>query len=307
MNNFTKGALYAVVSALGYGIMPIFTVKAYNYGVTVYTLLFLRFILSSLIFFGFFIVKRINVKIKKEDVRNLFILGGVLFTLLSILHFESIKYISSSMAVLFLYCFPLIVCIISFFMYKEKLSIGSFLALLFSFVSMMYLLGVSLNNINILGVVLSLLAALVYAIYMIVGKKAANNTSPMVTSAYATLFGAVGVFISGILKQDISLDFNSNAWVHILCIVFFSTVFAEIAFFKSLELLSSSNVSMISMIEPVFTSIFALIFLKEKLELSQISGGIFVLIGLTLLIYFQNKSVSVQIIEKSRVENREYL
>ncbi|MFC9541621.1 DMT family transporter [Lysinibacillus sp. NPDC056959] len=307
MSNFSKGAVYAVISAIGYGIMPIFTVKAYEHGVTVYTLLFLRFALSSVLFFSYFLFRGINIKIGKQGIKNLFLLGGVLFTLLSIFHFESIKYISSSMAVLLLYCFPLLVCIISYFLYKEKLNIGSMISLVAAFISMIYLLGVSLDKMNIYGVVLSLLAALVFAIYMIVGKKVTINNSPVIISAYTTLFAGMGVFIFGLVKQEISLDFNAHAWLYIACMVFLSTIIAEIAFFKSLELLSSSNVSMISMVEPVFTSVFALVFLNERLHFSQITGGFFLLISLTILIYFQNKTVTSQEIKEELIQNEHIL
>ncbi|TKI48159.1 DMT family transporter [Lysinibacillus sphaericus] len=303
MNNFIKGAIYAVLSSIGYGIMPIFTVKAYEYGVTVYTLLFLRFGLSSIIFFLFFLVKGTNIRIGKHEVKNLFILGGILFTLLSIFHFESLKYISSSMAVLLLYCFPLLVCIISYFLYKEKLSIGSILALVATFISMIYLLGVSLDKMNVYGIVLSLLAALIFAIYMIVGKRVTINNSPVIISAYTALFATFGVFIIGVVKQDISLNFNNQAWIHIVSIVIFSTIFAEITFFKSLELLSSSNVSMISMVEPVFTTLFALVFLNERLQFSQLTGGMFVLISLVVLVYSQNKSIKKPAINRTLIQN----
>ena len=303
MNNFIKGAIYAVLSAIGYGIMPIFTVKAYEYGVTVYTLLFLRFALSSVVFFLYFFVRGTNIRIGRNEMKNLFILGGILFTLLSIFHFESLKYISSSMAVLLLYCFPLLVCIISYFLYKEKLSIGSVLALIATFISMIYLLGASLDKMNVFGIVLSLLAALAFAIYMIVGKKVTINNSPVIISAYTALFAALGVFVVGLVKQDFSLDFNADAWLYIISIVIFSTIFAEIAFFKSLELLSSSNVSMISMVEPVFTSLFALLFLNERLHVSQLTGGMFVLISLLFLVYSQNNSIKKMVLKEDVVQN----
>ncbi|TKI53135.1 MULTISPECIES: DMT family transporter, partial [Lysinibacillus] len=218
-------------------------------------------------------------------------------------HFESLKYISSSMAVLLLYCFPLLVCIISYFLYKEKLSIGSILALVATFISMIYLLGVSLDKMNVYGIVLSLLAALIFAIYMIVGKRVTINNSPVIISAYTALFATFGVFIIGVVKQDISLNFNNQAWIHIISIVIFSTIFAEITFFKSLELLSSSNVSMISMVEPVFTTLFALVFLNERLQFSQLTGGMFVLISLVVLVYSQNKSIKKPAINRTLIQN----
>ena len=105
------------------------------------------------------------------------------------------------------------------------------------------------------------------------------------------------------MKQDISLNFNNQAWIHIISIVIFSTIFAEITFFKSLELLSSSNVSMISMVEPVFTTLFALVFLNERLQFSQLTGGMFVLISLVVLVYSQNKSIKKPAINRTLIQN----
>lgn len=289
MRDLKKGTIYAIISALCFGIMPIFAIKAYSFGMSVYTLLVLRFSISSLLFFIFLIWKKTTLKIGKKDCKLLFLLGGVLFTLLSVLHFESLKYLTSSMAVLLLFSFPIFVSIFSFFIYKEKLKIQSIIALLFTFISMIFLLGVSFQDINMKGVFLALLAAIVYALYMILGKKVTDTNSPVVTSTYVTLFAALGVILIGLIRNELHWNFSSNAWIYVFCIVVISTIIGEITLFKSLQILNSTNVSMISMVEPIFTSIFGLLFLQEVMQPLQLLGGLFILIGLTFLIYFQNK------------------
>ncbi|MDQ0194459.1 DMT family transporter [Paenibacillus wynnii] len=300
MGKFMKGVIYAVISALGFGIMPIFAVKSYQNGLSVNTLLFLRFSLSSVIFFLFFRFKKTELKIQKRDLQLLFFLGGVLFTLLSMLHFESIRYISAPMAVLFLFSFPIFVCTFSFFANKERPQGNTLVFLLFSFVGMIFLLGISLKDMNLYGVALAIGAAIVYACFMIMGKKAASNVSAAVTSAFVTLFAAVGTLITGLLNQNIHFDFNPKAWIYIICIVFVSTIIAEMALFRSLELLSSTNVSIVSMIEPVFTAIFSILFLNEHVMIIQLTGGLIVLISLALLVYFQSKpSATIHVYENS--------
>jgi drug/metabolite transporter (DMT)-like permease len=299
LSDFRKGAIYAVISALGFGAMPIFTVKAYNYGITVNTLLFVRFSLSALLFFMVFWFKKTKLTMQKKELTLLFLLGGVLFTLLSILHFESVKYISASMAVLFLFSFPIFVCTISFFVYKERLQRNTLLFLLLSFAGIIFLLGVSLMDMNLYGLSLAIGAAVVYACFMILGKKAASKTSAAVTTAFVTLFAAVGTLVTGLFYQNIRWDFNQNAWVYIICIVLLSTIIAEMALFRSLELLSSTNVSIVSMIEPVFTAIFSILFLNEHVKMVQLAGGIVVLSSLTFLVYFQSKPSASTLVCKS--------
>ncbi|AVK85963.1 hypothetical protein C3943_21950 [Lysinibacillus sp. B2A1] len=290
MKDLKKGIIYAIISAICFGIMPIFAIKAYSYGISVYTLLVLRFSISSLLFFLFLLWKKIPFKIGKMDLKLLFLLGGVLFTLLSVLHFESLKYLSSAMAVLLLFSFPIFVSIFSFLIYKEKLKIKSIIALFFTFISMIFLLGVSFQGINMKGVFLAILAAIVYALYMILGKKVTDNNSPVVTSTYVTSFAALGVLFIGLITRELHWNFASNAWIYIFSIVLVSTIIGEITLFKSLQILNSTNVSMISMVEPIFTSIFGLLFLQEVMQPPQLLGGFFILIGLTFLIYFQNKN-----------------
>ncbi|WKB37223.1 DMT family transporter [Terrilactibacillus sp. S3-3] len=257
-----------------------------------YSTFSLRFFLSTFVFFIYFLIKKRKITVTKNDIKLFIVLGGVLYTLQSIFHFGSLEYISSSMAVLILFSFPIFVCFVSFIVYKETLNLRATLSLLVSFISLIFLLGVSFHKMNLQGIILALLSAVVYAFYMIVGEKTTNQNSPIVTSAFVTLFAAIGVLIPGMIKHNIGFNFNIYAWIHILCIVFVSTILAEIALFKSLKLLSPSLVSIISMIEPLFTTVFAYLFLKETLGLSQILGGILTLVTLILLVYFQNKSIS---------------
>ncbi|MFJ8531490.1 DMT family transporter [Bacillus sp. NPDC094106] len=289
MTKFQKGATYAIISAFGFGVMPIFAVKAYQYGITVNTLLLLRFFLSTVIFFCYFLFKKTKINLQKTEIKTLFLLGSVLFTLISVFHFESVKYIPSSMAVLLLFLFPIFVSILSYFLYKERIESKAFGALILAFIGISFLLGVALQDSNFYGIGLAIGAAIVYAFYMIVGKKVTNVISPAVTSAYVTLFATIGVFTIGVFSRSIRFDFEPMAWVYILAIVLFSTVLAEITLFQALKRLSSTNVSIISMIEPVFTAIFASFLLHENVTFPQILGGLVVLFSLTCFIYFQRE------------------
>jgi drug/metabolite transporter (DMT)-like permease len=62
----------------------------------------------------------------------------------------------------------------------------------------------------------------------------------------------------------------------------FSTILAILTFFWGLEILGSTKASVLSMTEPLFTVVFAILLLREPLALSQVAGGVCILTGAVL-------------------------
>lgn len=117
MKNYYKGIILAIISAIGYSIMPILAVYVYKYDISTFTLLFIRFFISSIILFIYVRFKYKNSVIRKKDMLIFFLLGGVLYTSQAVLHFSSVKYVSPSLSILLL--FP----ILYLFVYYHQLLI----------------------------------------------------------------------------------------------------------------------------------------------------------------------------------------
>ena len=279
MKNYYKGIILAIISAIGYSIMPILAVNVYKYSVSTFTLLFIRFFISSIILYIYIRFKYKSAVISKKDVLVFFLLGGILYTMQAILHFSSVKYISPSLAILLLFTYPIFVCILSSIINKEKFTKKNWVSIIVSFLGLVLVLGDKFEGINLYGVILSIGAAAVYSIYTVVGDKAVKKQPPIITCAYVVLFATVSIFIIGMLTQNISFDIISKAIPSILAIVFLSTVIADFTFFQSLEYVGSTKVATLGMIEPLFTAIFSYFFLSENLEFIQYLGIAFVLIG----------------------------
>lgn len=283
MNPYYIGIILVIASATGFAFMPIFTIYAYQDGVSTLSVLFLRFFFASLFFFIFIIARKIEFKLTYSLLFRMLMIGGFFYMIQSILYFSSVKYLSASMVQLLFYAYPALVAIFSFWLDREPLNKNLIIALLISFVGLALVLGTSFATINKLGAMFALSAALVYAMYILVSNRLVKEVSPMITSTFVTLFAAFSLFIVGLATNSISFEFPLRTWFPIMGIVLFSTVLAIFGLFKGLEIIGSTRAAILSMIEPLVTIIFAWILFNDQLTLIQWLGAILVISGAFLV------------------------
>jgi drug/metabolite transporter (DMT)-like permease len=294
LKQFYTGAIFVIICALGYGVMPIFAIYAYRGGVNVITLLFMRFSLAALFFFIYLFLKSIRIKLTLNNLLSLFILGGIFYTLQSMFYFTSVKYIPVSLAVLILFTYPVFVSVLTYFVDKIRLSKEIGISMAVSIGGMVLALGPSIGNVNVYGVMLAVGSAVIYSCYIVLGNRVVMKLPPLVVSAYVTLFTALCLLIVGLFSKSISFSFSAGAWFPILGIVFFSTIISIIAFFSGMERLGVLKTSIIGMLEPVFSTMFSVVLFHEKLSVIGVLGGALVLYGAGLIILKKSEPKSAE-------------
>jgi drug/metabolite transporter (DMT)-like permease len=285
-----KGALLVLLSALGFSLLPIFAIFAYRGGISITTLLLIRFSLAAVAFFIYVFAKFKRLDVSKKDLFFLFILGGICYNLQARCYFSAVKYIPSSLAALFLYTYPIIVTMLSFIIDKEKITGKIMISIMISFTGLVMILGASLGKINGIGILLAFGAALIYSVYIMIGNRVVKKIPPLVASSFVTLFSAIGVLIPGLLSGEINFHFETGTWFPIIGLVLCSTILAILFFFRGIELLGPAKASIISMMEPVFTVVFSTLLLSDKSTVIQLIGGATVLTGAILVIRLRQQT-----------------
>lgn len=284
------GYVLIILSAFGFGLIPILAIYAYDSNVSLTTLLFSRFTLTSFTFFSYLFVKKVSLKITKKQLLSFFFLGGVLYTLQSTFYFSAVKYIPASLAALLLYLYPIFVAILSFFINHEKLSKKIIFSILLSFFGILLVLGSPNGDINILGVLLATGAAVIYSIYIIISNSITQKVSPLVMSAYISLFAAISFLFGGLYSNSLSFQFDPIGWLPIIGVAIFSGILAMATFFAGMKIIGPTKASILSMIEPVVTIFFSALLLQEKMSVIQAIGGLIVLLGAILVILAREKT-----------------
>ena len=268
------GIILVALSAASFGMMPIFAKMAYSAGTSTYTLLFLRFLVGTAFMFLLLAVKKIPLPSKKEMLA-FFVLGALGYVGQSFCYFTALNYASSSTVSLLLYTYPALVMLGSTFVFKEKITwkkvVALFLALLGAFV----IIGAKFNA-GAMGIILALMSAVFYSIYILVSSKVVKEGQGIQSSAFIML-GATVVY--GVLNIFVGFEppTQFSGFIAIVLIALVSTAVAFWAFFTGMEITGPSVASLVSTLEPVVTVIASVVILSEPLTSNLAIGGILVL------------------------------
>ena len=132
------------------------------------------------------------------------------------------------------------------------------------------------------GDLLMLGAPLAWALYTILGKKALARFSPLVATAYASLFGTLlllpaaaleGSLLSGVHRLTV------YGWISVLQLAVLGTVAGFVWWYEGVEALGASRAAVFVNLVPLFGVLLSALILSESLEVSQLAGGILVVLG----------------------------
>ncbi|MEM5816465.1 MAG: DMT family transporter, partial [Desulfitobacterium hafniense] len=127
-----NGYVLIVLAALGFAALPIFIKYGYNVGLTTEVMLFLRFLIASVLLSFIMLVNKKGLHMNKSDLPKLVVQGLVFFGS-SYCYTLAIKHMSASVTNILLYTYPLMVVLMATMIFKEKVSLVKALTLLLSF------------------------------------------------------------------------------------------------------------------------------------------------------------------------------
>ncbi len=277
------GTVLTVISATGFGLMVIFAKLAYRENLNILTVLSLRFLIAALIMWMVVFAGKKNPWIGLNRILAIMALGGIGYGLETTLLFGSIRLIPASIASILLFTYPVIVTVLSAWIFREKFTLRKMRSLGMSSVGLIMVVGIALEGLNLTGALLSLGAAVAYSLYLISGNKLLSENEPLVMTTYIITAAALVFNAVGWATGSISLPDSTLGWLSIAGIAVFSTAVSILTLFQAMRLIGPSRFSIISTIEPVITVGAAYLLLAEQLSLIQIAGGGLVILAVILL------------------------
>lgn len=268
-----------LLSALGFGSIAMFAKIAYASGISPTMLLTWRFALAVAMLAPLVWIKRL--RLPRGRALAGFALMGALYTAQSQCYFNALMHASSGLVGLLLYVYPVLVTIIAVLFGWEKLDRRTVVLLMVAVTGLAITLGDNLQG-EPLGILLGLLAAAVYAVYIVIGGRLTRGTDPLAATLVvmaAAALGNGGLAMAG----DSPLPSGLSAWLAIGAIALFSTVIAIAAFLVGIKHIGPAQASIISTLEPVITICLGVALLGESVSAGQLVGGAMVLAAVVML------------------------
>ena len=255
---------------------------AFQGGANIITAVTLRYLLAATIFWSVLILMKTPFRLPAKDLLRLVVMAVVFKALTVLALFNAFSYIPAAMAILFLYVYPAVVTVLSYFILREPLTSRKIISLTLTLAGCAVILGQPLHGLDLRGVGFSVLAAVLNAFFLVFTARIICRVPVQVFTAYITGISAVFFLAVGIFWGGLSLEFDGRAAGAIVFMAVICTVVAFSALYSGVEKIGASRAAIISTFEPVATAVLGFWILAEGLSAWQIFGSALVLTGVFL-------------------------
>lgn len=277
-----KSKLQFAFAMAAFGTIPLFV---RNIPISSATLALLRAVIAAAFLLVLRAVTRNPVRFKQmgKDAVPLF-LSGAAMGFNWILLFEAYKYTTVSVATLSYYFAPVIVTVVSSFLFREKLTLKQTLCFVGSTVGLVLVIG--LNNLtggaSMKGVLFGLGAAVLYATVILLNKRI-KNVGGIDRTVLQFLAAAVVLTPYLLLTEGFHMESMTAAgWVNLAVVGLFHTGITYALYFSALHKIRGQEAAILSYIDPLVACVLSFTLLHEPTTALQLIGGAMIL-GFTLL------------------------
>lgn len=234
-------------------------------------------------------------RMRPRQLLILAVLGVVGVALLQWTYAAAIQLLPVGIALLLEYTAVLMVALFAFFVFRERVKPRIWVAIGLVLAGLAVVAQIWASELNGLGVVLAIAAAVTLAFYFLVGERQVGATSPMAvafwTMTFATAFWALfsgwWELTPATFTTPMQLGGDAGSLVLPLIIPLVVTVvlgsFAPFLLsFNALKHLSATAAGIVASSEVLFAFVVAWLWLGEQLTIVQIGGAAVVLAGIVL-------------------------
>ena len=287
MKDIVKGYLCAFISAFTYGLIPLFMIpikKAESFSVD--ATLFYRFLIASgaILLFLCYQKQRLRISLREGLIMSIL---GLLYALSAEFLFLAYDYLSPGIASTIFFSYPIIVALVLVLFYKEKITFPTILSLLLVVAGVGVLSIKEGSTINYIGLGISLLGALVYALYILIINKIRIEASGVKISFYSMLFSSLYFWVKTLILGE-SIAIPSLSLVgDITLFAIITTSLSLVALVYAVRYIGSPPTAIMGAFEPIVAVLISVGLFGEALTSSLIIGGMVIIAGVLIDIIFR--------------------
>jgi drug/metabolite transporter (DMT)-like permease len=222
--------------------------------------------------------------LRRADVRALFaspavVLGGVLYGIAFIVQFEALAHTTVTLAALLVGAMPALIAI-CFRLLGEPVSRMSWAGVVAATAGAALIAGKPGPGGEPLGVVLALVALLIFLAWLVVLRRAPKPPTAMAIPAVSVIVATLTILpIAWILHGPPKLDLSATAWGAIVAQGVFSTLIATAAWQYGLARVGSASAGVFINIEPLMGAALGVALFGDQLTWSLAAGGAAIVAG----------------------------
>ena len=279
------GSVCGILAAVCYGTNPLGAINLYHEGMATGPVLFYRFGLAWVIIAAVMALRHESVKVTTKEFMALSALG-LLFTFSSLTLYVSFTMMAAGVASTILFTYPVMTAVIMATVFKERLTWQTVVALVLSLAGVVTLYwSDDKATLPIWGVILVLVSALTYALYIIVVDRSHLHMSSFKINFYVLFYCALGMVIFSTLSgQTLMLPPSGRAWFFVGWLAIVPAIMALSLMVYSAKYIGSTATAIIGALEPLTAVAIGLCLFGEHFSLRLVAGIILILAAVVLTV-----------------------
>ena len=299
MKKSYSGYLYIVLCAIIFSTMEVM-LKTVSGVFQPMQITDIRFLVGGILLIPFALrsLRQKGARFSAADIPYFAFTGFLCVAFSMVLYQMAITYTKASVVAVIFSCNPIFVALLAYLILHEEIHANHILALVLEAVAIVAIVNPFHTQLNMTGVILSILAALMFSFYSVIGKKRAPKYGGIAVTCFSFLFGsvellcilllgrtaAVGGFFASIgltIFVDVPLfsGIPASALPALLYICAINSAAGFVCHMMAMEKASAREASLVFFLKPILAPIIALIFIHEEIPLNMILGIALFLIG----------------------------
>ncbi|MGN0213468.1 MAG: DMT family transporter [Muribaculaceae bacterium] len=319
MTNTTKGSIYAIVSAMSYGLNPLGGLMLGAEGINTHTILFSRFTIAVAILAfvialrackgnrnglrerltkGFVLSRCATAIVDRRDKPGkawrvlsshwaLVVLLAGLFAVSALALFSSYLYMDSGIASTLLFVYPIIVALIMALFFHERITIVTVASLALAFIGIAMLNGGGdSGSINAIGCALVMLSSLAYAVYIVALNRWRVKIPVLTLNMYVMAVCACFIALHSFTDPQFRLMAlpSATAVGYAVMLALVPTVISLVTMTRAIELVGSTPTAIMGAFEPLTAVVVGIVVFHEAFTPSIAVGNLLIILAVVLII-----------------------
>mgnify|MGYP000078287795 CR=1 FL=1 len=285
-----KGIAYAIISSATFGLLPLFSVTAMSSGQTPYSVLFYRFLFSTLLYGLFLKLRGESFRVSSRQLLELVVLGAACYGGTALFLILSYSYIPTGIATTINFLYPVMVALILFLIFGERPSMGIAIAIVLSLGGVALMAWSPGANLSLRGVAYSLVTIFCYGFYVVgLNKTGLREVKGSTVTLYVLLvstifFGAIALTQGGI--QPIA---SPQVGVNLLLLAIVSTIISNLTLVLAVKEIGSTSASVLGSMEPLTALLVGIGWFGEAISGYQLADICLVIASVLLVVLGKQK------------------
>jgi len=289
----TFGIVIVLLSSLCFAIVPSSAKISLDFGSSLFVLLFSRCLIGLVLLYPLVFFQQESIFISRKFLLPVFFSSLVSVSLIASVY-HAIEFINIALGMTIVYAFPIGIALITSIRGEENYSLKEWLSMFMVIFGLFILVYDEIFAGSLYGILICMISLILMTTFIYSSSKLANNLGSIILNFHLNLWSLIFLFLSYFLFS-FNLEMPNSSFG--LAALFLNGLFYILSytlFFWGSRFIGVTRTSVLSLTDPIFATLIAMIFLNQFLSIIESLGLIVVLISIYIfeILRAANKSLT---------------